>query len=234
MIQKTLTKDKPIEFMRFISVYEDDKNMLNAFDKIYLKSLGFGLDPTYSKGNIYGNGKQPKIKFDLKPQTNDTKQSDCRKLPLENISQKSIVFDPPFLFRNDFQRNNRKEKNKNEDINCKRFSYFQDFDELMKMYIGSLKEFYRILEDYGILIFKCQDMTDGSGSRPFYDTHCEIISKAREIGFSLKDIGIIVKKNKIIKKAKEQGCLRKVHCYYLVFRKEKCIEPQLNETEAKS
>jgi len=89
------------------------------------------------------------------------------------------------------------------------------------MYEDSLKEFYRVLKKGGFLVFKCQDFTDGSGSRPFYDTHCSIIKIAREIGFSLKDIGILVIKNKIIRKSKEQGCLRKVHSYYLVFKKGK-------------
>ena len=201
------------DFMRFISVYETDGEILNAFNQIYLEGLGFGIDPTYSKGNIYGKGKQPRLKFDLKPETEDTKQSDCRKLPLENSSQISIVFDPPFLFRD--------RKAVNNDKMCGRFAYFQTFEDLIQMYKESLIEFNRILEDYGILIFKCQDMTDGSGSRPFFDTHCEIIKMARDIGFSLRDIGILVKKNKIIRKAKVQGCLRKVHSYYLVFRKEK-------------
>ena len=212
-IQQTLTEKEQESFMRYMSVYETDKEILNAFNQIYLEGLGFGLDPTYSKGNIYGDGEKPRLKFDLEPETEDTKQADCKKLPLENNSQISIVFDPPFLFRD--------RKAVNNDKMCGRFAYFQTFEDLIKMYKDSLKEFYRILQNYGILIFKCQDMTDGSGSRPFFDTHCEVIKMAREQGFSLRDIGILVKKNKIIRKAKVQGCLRKVHSYYLVFRKEK-------------
>ena len=100
------------------------------------------------------------------------------------------------------------------------------------MYYESLKEFYRVLETRGILVFKCQDLTDGSGSRPFFDTHTEIIKMARIIGFSLRDIGILVVKNKIIRKAKQQGCLRKVHSYYLVFRKETAPVVTLNPTDS--
>ena len=140
------------------------------------------------------------------------KKQDCRKLAMPKNWINSIIFYPPFLFRN--------RKAVNNDIICGRFSYFKTFEELIEMYRDSLKEFNRVLKIRGFLVFKCQDMTDGSGSRPFYDTHCEVIRLARENGFSLQDIGILVKKNKIIRKAKIQGCLRKVHCYYLVFRKE--------------
>ena len=209
MEQKTLNGEKEVEFMRFVSVYETDQEILNAINQIYLDGIGFSLDPTYSKGNIYGEGQRPNLKYDLVPQTNDTKKSDCRKLPLKDNNEMSIVFDPPFLFRN--------RKSVNNDIMCSRFSYFKTFDDLKKMYSKSLVEFYRILQEYGILIFKCQDMTDNR----FYDTHNWIIQKAREIGFELKDIFILVKKNKIIPKAKKQNCSRKVHSYYLVLKKGK-------------
>lgn len=211
MAQQTLMGQEQ-KIMRFVSVYDSDEKILSAIDNIYLDGIGFGLDPTYSKGNIYPRWLQPHDKYDINPQTPDTKKADCRKLPLKNQSEISIVFDPPFLFRN--------RKAINRDKMCGRFSYFKTFKELLQMYKDSLKEFHRVLQDYGILVFKCQDMTDGSGSRPFYDTHCEIINMARQIGFSLQDIGILVKKNKIIRKAKQQGCLRKIHSYYLVFRRE--------------
>lgn len=212
MKQKTLSGKETESFMRYISVYEDDGKLLQAISHIYLDGFPFDLDPTYSKGNIYSNDLKPKLKFDINPQTQDTNKADCRGLPLKDKSQKSIVFDPPFLFRN--------RKAVNNDKMCNRFSYFKTFDELLSMYKDSLREFHRVIRDYGILIFKCQDTTDGSGSRPFFDTHCEVIKMAREMGFSLQDIGILVKKNKIIRKARKQGCLRKVHSYYLVFRKE--------------
>jgi len=202
-----------LEEGRLISVYETDYEMLTAIDRIFLQDKGFDLDPTYSKGVFYKKFKEPREKSDLEPQSDDVKKQDCRKLNMPRNWIKSIMFDPPFLFRN--------RKVVNNDIICGRFSYFKTFEELLKMYEDSLKEFNRVLKIRGFLVFKCQDMTDGSGSRSFFDTHCEVIKLARENGFSLQDIGILVKKNKIIRKAKVQGCLRKVHCYYLIFRKEK-------------
>jgi len=212
MKQQTLTGEKQDDYMRYVSVYTTDQEILKAINYIYLDGLGFSLDPTYSKGNIYSMYLKPDLRSDINPLSNDVKKCDCRKLWLKDSSIISIVFDPPFLFRNS--------KAVNKDKMCNRFSYFKTFEELLQMYRDSLKEFHRVLQDYGILIFKCQDMTDGSGTRPFYDTHCKVIEMARKIGFSLRDIAILVKKNKIIRKAKQQGCFRKIHSYYLVFRKE--------------
>ena len=57
------------------------------------------IDSTYSKGNFYKNTGilQPSKKFDLIPQTGDTVMANANKLPLENNSVTSIMFDPPFL-----------------------------------------------------------------------------------------------------------------------------------------
>jgi hypothetical protein len=207
----------------FLSVFRKDRDILDAFSNIYLNGDWFDLDPTYSKGTIYKSTKKdvklPKYKTDLNPVTIDSFKMDCRKLNFKNSSLRSIIFDPPFLLHNDFMKSNGAPKAKNNDKMCKRFSYFQNFEELIQMYIDSVTEFERVLENRGFLFFKCQDFTDGSGTRNFFDTHCKIISIARAVGFSLQDIAILFRPNKFIKKGR-QGCLRKAHCYYLVFRKE--------------
>jgi hypothetical protein len=41
--------------------------------------------------------KQPKLKFDLTPQTEDTIQASSSNLPLEDSSVKCSMFDPPFV-----------------------------------------------------------------------------------------------------------------------------------------
>jgi len=208
-IEEDLPENKS-SCMRFVSVYETDSDMLEAISKIFLNGEPFDLDPTFSKGVFYKNFPEPRLKSDLISQRDDVRQSDCRNLEwISDESINSIMFDPPFLFRD--------RKSVNNDKMCSRFSYFQTFNELILMYTDSLKEFYRILKPKKFLVVKCQDMTDGS--KPFYDTHCDTIKIARDIGFSLYDIGILVKKNKIIRKSKKQNCLRKVHSYYLIFRK---------------
>ena len=197
--------------MKILSVANSDTEMLENINQIYLENNGIELDPTYSKGVFYKRFKNPKIKTDLYPITKDTIQMDSRKLEFNNDSIKSIMFDPPFLFRN--------QKSDNNDKMCNRFSSFKTFQEMLNMYNDSLKEFYRVIKKNGTLIFKCQDMTGGSGSKPFFCSHNKIINMAEEIGFILKDIGITVSKRRIIRDAKEQGCFRKIHCYFLIFKK---------------
>lgn len=194
--------------MRYLSVFENDRQILQAIDDIFLKKKGFDLDCTYSKGNFYDETCEPRIKSDINPLFFDVVKSDCTQLDfIKDNSLNSIVFDPPFLFRN--------RKSVNKDKMSKRFSYFNTYDELQKMYINSMICFKKKLKIGGFLCFKCQDMTDGK----FYCTHNFIINYATNNGFELKDI--IIKKNnsKLQKDAKQQNCVAKIHSYWLVFKK---------------
>jgi len=193
--------------MKHLSIFQKDEEILKALSEIHLKGNWYDLDCTYSKGVFYKNIEQPKIKSDLFPISEDIIKSDSQNLYfIKNNKINSIIFDPPFLFRN--------RKAVNNDKICGRFSYFKSFDELILMYENSLKEFMRILKPRGYLFFKCQDMTDGK----FYCSHNEIINIAKKLGFELKDIAIKYNKNKLQADAKQQNCVAKVHSYWLVFK----------------
>ena len=164
------------------------------------------LDPSVQV-NFYKNIKEPKLKSDLTPLREDVIKSDSSLLQfVDNGSLKSIVFDPPFLFR--------KRKSINNDKISNRFTYFKSYEELIEMYKKSLVCFKKKLNKNGWVFFKCQDMTDNK----FYDTHTDTIKMARDIGFTLKDIAIKVNKNKLQRDAKQQNCVAKVHSYWLVFK----------------
>ena len=194
--------------MRYLSVFEEDGKILTAMSDIFLKGNWYDLDCTYSKGVFYQETPQPRIKSDLIPQYDDVLQMDSTELPqIENNSLKSVVFDPPFLFRN--------RKATNNDKMCARFSYFKSFDELMDMYRKSMDCICSKLTKGGFLFFKCQDMTDGK----FYCTHYEIIDYATKHGYELKDILIKKGKSKLQRDAKQQNCVGKIHSYWLVFKK---------------
>lgn len=192
--------------MKYLSIFENDGKILEAINDIHLKSKWIDLDCTYSKGVFYKNINQPRIKSDLNPVDGSVIKSDCRDLSFLIEKVNSIVFDPPFLFRN--------RKSVNNDLICKRFSYFSSFDELKRMYVESLVEFSRKLNKNGYLLFKCQDMNDNK----FYCTHNFIINEAEKQGFELKDIIIKRGKSKLQRDAKQQNCVAKIHCYWLVFR----------------
>lgn len=176
---------------------------------------GFDLDPTYSKGNLYKNLPQPKIKADLNPQTHDCQKADCQNLPIENETINSIMFDPPFLGHTPKEINK-----KGSNIVHRRFGSYNSMKSLWKMYENSLKEFYRILKKQGILVFKCQDIIN---SRKQYLSHVEIINQALKIGFYPIDLFILISKITLISgKLKKQEHAKKHHCYFIVFKKEKC------------
>jgi len=194
--------------MRYLSVFKTDYEILQAISDIFLKGKWFDLDCTYSKGIFYENIEKPKQKSDLIPLFEDVIEADCRELNfIQDASIESIVFDPPFLFRN--------RKAENHDKICARFSYFKSFEELVSMYHQSLDCFHRKLKKGGWVFFKCQDMTDGK----FYCTHNEIINYATQNGFVLKDIIIKATTSKLQRDAKQQNCVAKVHSYWLVFKK---------------
>ena len=194
--------------MKYLSVFESDEEILTAIDDIFLKNKWYDLDCTYSKGIFYENIKKPRIKSDISPMFDDVIKSDCTKLEfIENGTLQSVVFDPPFLFRN--------RKSANNDKMSARFTYFNSYEELTDMYSNSIKCIYQKLKKGGYLCFKCQDMTDGK----FYCTHNFIINYAIGIGFELKDIIIKKAKTKLQRDAKQQNCVAKIHSYWLVFKK---------------
>lgn len=209
MEQQTLTgkqEDKK-EIIKTIS-YNQDEIMQSIID-LYCPS-GFELDPTYSKGNFYKNIPQPKYKFDLFPQAEEVEKADCGKLPLENSSINSIMFDPPFVAGI--------QKKSNDGIIINRFGSYKNVSiELWEMYHRALKEFYRLLKPNGFLIFKCQDSVD-SGKQCL--SHVEIINYAMNLGFYPKDMFILLARNRLIgKHHHNQQHARKFHSYFLVFKK---------------
>lgn len=194
------------------SVSEPQGEILNNIIRLYCPE-GFDIDPTYSKGNFYNDVPEPKYKFDLEPQTDDTKQCDCRSLPFNNSSLGSVVFDPPFVAAIPTGKGK-------PGIIRERFGYFRNVEgELWRFYRESLDEFQRILKPDGILVFKCQDTID-SGKQCL--SHIEIINYGYIIGFYPLDIFILVAKNRLIGSSwKTQQHSRKYHGYFVVFRKSK-------------
>jgi len=196
------------------SVYDNEEVIIDAILKLHC-THAIQLDPTYSKGNFYkGKIKQPKLKYDLYPQSDDVIKANAESLPIENNSLHTIMFDPPFLAT---KGPSLKKKDNSNRIN-KRFGVYPTEIELHTFYINALKEFYRILDKNGILIFKCQDKVS-SGKQ--YLSHVFIINEAEKLGFYTKDIFILLAKMRIVAdwQKKNQKHCRKFHSYFIVFEK---------------
>jgi len=194
-----------MEIIKSTSYSQDE--ILQSILTLYCPK-GFELDPTYSKGGFYRNIPEPRLKYDVSPQTPDTKQADCRALPLANDSLSSIIFDPPFVAATTFKG-----------IMTNRFGSYPTVYELWSMYKQALKEFYRILQPHGILVFKCQDTVHG---RKQYLSHVEVVNLATRLGFHPRDVFILLAKHRIIRhNMKVQHHARKFHSYFLIFEKKK-------------
>lgn len=183
--------------------------------KLHVPNKKIDCDPTYSKGNFYkGIIDEPLYKFDIAPQLPSVEYADCRKLPLDDSSLDCIMFDPPFL------ATTGKSLDSNEDNNLinKRFGVYPSEKELHQFYVDSLSEFYRILKDKGILIFKCQDKIS-SGKQ--YMSHCFIYNEAIKIGYYPKDLFVLLAKNRLVAdwQSKNQKNARKFHSYFWVLQK---------------
>jgi tRNA G10 N-methylase Trm11 len=194
------------------SVYTSDKEILESINSLYLQNKGFDLDPTYGRGNIYKGFPEPKIKGDINPQFDDVLKLDSKFLHINNALAKTkikrIMFDPPFLVRSSTEEN--------KSHMCKLYSYFETKDDLLHLYYCSLHSFNEILQPKGIVVFKCQDYSDG---RRNHFIHVEVCNLAERYGFKAIDLFIKVNEHVIHKKGSKQGMARKVHTYFWVFRK---------------
>lgn len=120
---------------------------------------------SHSIGNFYKENKfkdedgnvvtihleQPKYKFDLYPQTEDTIKLETEGvIPLNDNSVSSIMFDPPFIIHGGSEI-----KDTSRTVN--RFSGYVNREALYRSYYLWIKECYRVLKPDGILILKHQD-----------------------------------------------------------------------------
>jgi SAM-dependent methyltransferase len=196
------------------SISYDQEEIFQSIRQLYVQEP-FQLDPTYSKGTFYRSSQErPELCFDISPQSPEVRQSDCRDLPIDDGTIRSIMFDPPFLAT----RGPSLKSNDGNIIN-RRFSVFPDEPSLHDFYRESLQEFYRVLKPGGWLVFKCQDKVS-SGKQ--YFSHCFIYAEARTIGFYAKDLFVYGKRARIVANwQRNQQHARKHHCYFWVLQKKK-------------
>ena len=192
------------------SVGFDEQQMIR--DILHLHSNGnyIDCDPTFSIGNFYKHGlPKPKYKFDINPQAKNVVMASSDRMPLEDNSINTIMFDPPFLIGSSGQCDNAKMS--------KRFSLFDDRESLIEMYKNSIIEFYRVLKLKGIVIFKCQDVICTDNFQMF--THIHVYNMAVDVGFYVKDMFILLSKQRLFNPNHIQRHARKFHSYYYVLEK---------------
>ena len=188
-------------------------------------------DVTYSVGNFYGHFKvkdddgnvrefdieQPRIKLDVDPQVEGVEKLDpWGPWPLEDNSLKTIMFDPPFVIG---PRDCASMHNNNPGSNRigKRFSSYYPVAELLSSYLHHLREAFRVLEDGGKIIVKCQNTTTGGKE---LHSSAWIWFCASALGFEVLDKFTLCSKVRLISgKVKKQQHARKYESYFYVLKK---------------
>lgn len=191
-------------------------------------------DVTYGKGVFWR--KVPKGAYDLKatdidPEKSPTGESvDCRDLPYGDDEFDALVLDPPYT-SGFYTEVNQKASNGGE-YGAFRDAYTSDGtswdDELhpeaqkvrkrharvLDVYYKSIEEAWRVLNDTGTLIVKCQDEVSDNLN---YMTHIEIAEFCESVGFTLVDLFVLVRSNTVRTPHENQNAALKNHSYFLVF-----------------
>lgn len=197
------------------SVDYDQNIIIKNILKLHIPSGKIDCDITYSKGNFYKKSgvETPRLIFDKFPQTQDTLPLG-ETIPLENESLDSIMVDLPFIV------GGVKVVHEYDQGSCiigKRFEQFRSIKDLFESYDHWISESYRVLKPNGVLIFKCQDTIS---SKRQYLTHVSSIISMSKVGFYIKDLFILLAKNRIISpKHKNQQHARKYNSYFIVAEK---------------
>lgn len=213
------------------NINTDQHRIIADIMHLYNNDEGFELDPTYSKGNFYGDFSginsfgerenytipQPKYKLDVYPLSDDVQKLEIMgKFPLEDKSIGSVCVDLPFVISCGPSMGNG---NKNSNMTSNRFSAFYPVSNLVETYYHFLKESYRVLKDDGILVWKCQRTVTGGKT---LNTPEMSWLFAESLGFDTVDEFYLEGKSRLISgKVKNQEHSRSYVSVFYVFKKSK-------------
>lgn len=226
------------------SINNNQHAIINDIILLHNNGNDIDADITYSTGNFYGTHggitiNQPKNKFDVAPMDETVVKIDpWGNIPLEDNSIHSCMFDPPFVIS---PRNspsiNRIDKDPDTCKIFRRFSGYYPVNELLDSYLHWLREMYRVLDNDGIAIVKCQPTVSGGKQ---LNSHHYIWFISECLGFDMIDEFILLSKGGrlISGKIKCQQHARKFHSYFYVLKKsnkKKCNYLNfMGDTEASS
>ena len=204
------------DFVIVKSVYNSNHDVIKNIMKLY-KIEQFDLDCTYSRGLFWKDLPSPKIKSDLIPVSDDVIEANSENLPFEDNSMKSIMCDLPFVICGKSYKSDKE----GSSVIAKRFEGYPNYNALKINYYNTLKELYRVCDNDGFVVFKCQDSVSGGLN---YFTHVMVNNMANKIGFYVKDMFILVANMRINSfggRWNKQEHARKYHSYYIILQKVK-------------
>ena len=198
------------------SVSLNEKDLLKDIVRIHTKGK-IDADLTYSKGAMWkGTGIDPTNKFDQRVETEGViKANTAERIPLEDNSIESAMFDPPFIAG---------QPSKMKYAMSERFTGYKNINDLWTYMDKTINEAFRILKPGGRLIVKIQDVgiDVGNSTRQNYFSSSEIYNFAVRAGFKPVDRFINVKENPYLPPGmtgESQKMARKMHSDYWILEK---------------
>lgn len=192
------------------SINFDEHEIINDILLLHVKRKTFEVDPTYGRGKFY-NGliDRPYFVSDLNPRFDYVKKCCATDLPLASGSVSSLIFDPPFVAGH---------TKKPTGIIGEKYFGFPYMRDVWNFYSLAINEHHRVLKDGAIYVFKCQDSCSSDKN---WISHVRVIALAERLGFYVKDIFILLSKNRLIghNHKHTQKHARKFHSYFIVFEK---------------
>lgn len=193
------------------TVDKDQTAILSGILRLYCNNtLTFDCDLTTSEGVFYKYGiPRPALCYDKYPVDDSVKPlEEAFKLP--NGSFNSVVIDLPFMVQGSPTLKSV------DSIMLNRFNFFETNEELYQTNAEMITLAYRLLKPKGLLVMKTQDYWK-AGKQEWVAHY--VINEAYQVGFELLDQFLLIAKTKLLKSAYRQLCARKMHSYFLVFRK---------------
>jgi len=207
---------KQSEIIKNISYNQTE--ILNNIGRLYLWTNQFDCDMTASTLNFYKDWiPLPKYLFDVCPTREDiVKIEPLWPLPLNDGQIHSIVIDLPFVIAPHKAPSLTTEQKEWSNIILKRFTTYNTARELYESYFHRLSEAYRVLDNNGICIFKCQSNIS-SGIKHNVEEYSFMCGE--EVWFIMIDKFTLIAKNRIIWRMREQKHSRNYTSQFLVFQK---------------
>ena len=214
---------KQSEIIKNISYNQTE--ILNNIWELYLWTNQFDCDMTASTLKFYKDWiPLPKYLFDVAPTREGIEKIEPRwRLPLQNEQIHSIVIDLPFVIAPHKAPSLTTDIKEWSNIILKRFTTYNDWKELYKSYFHRLSEAYRVLDNNGICIFKCQS---NISSWIRHNVEEYSFMAWEEVWFIMVDKFTLIAKSRIIWRMQKQKHSRNYTSQFLVFQKR---QRKLNE-----
>lgn len=177
-------------------------DLIKTVSDMYLKEKMVVADVTYGKGVFWKNVDTSKFTLlatDLQTGT------DFGNLPYEDASIDVLVLDPPYMHGGETVKAsiNNCYKNKNT-----------SHESVIRLYTKGILEAARVLRKKGLLLLKTQDEIESGKQR--LSSH-ELCSISEMLGFSVKDLFVLVQSSTPAMRESYQKTARKNHSYLFVF-----------------